>query len=273
MAFMEGSSSNKHPLTPPHMSSTSSATTTMAPTWQVEDPLPMSALEDRGPPQYDDDVGSSIAPDNTMGSLQDEDRCQDGGRQGPMYDDALYPLLQDGDLLCPICNRQGHLLWDCQGGDQDGASSEEAEQGIFPSAMEASDDAYLRAHTFGGDMVDKVEHGNFPSTKDAHGVEDIEPIPMCLSDELVPIPCEYESHLTHMSESVCEMSDSTICEIECFHFEGMSDTPHELREVVDRSCEAILNSNNLTSTSSVFSHDVLGSMDDETPLLKMTVPQ
>ena len=46
-----------------------------------------------------------------------------------------------------------------------------------------------------------------------------------------------------------------------------------MREVVDRSCEAISNSNNLPSTSSVFSHDVLGSMDDETPLLKMTVPQ
>ena len=97
--------------------------------------------------------------------------------------------------------------------------------------------------------------------------------PMCMSDELVPIPCEHESHLAHMSESVCEMSDSTICEIERFQFEGMSDTPHELGEVVDRSCEAISNSNNLPPTSSVFSHDVLGSMDDETPLHDIMVTQ
>ena len=124
------------------------------------------------------------------------------------------------------------MMWDCQGDDQDGEASEEAEHGIIPSAMEASDDAYLMAHTFGGDTVDEVEHGNFPSTKEAHGVEDTEPIPMCLSDEMVPILCEHQSHLAHMSESACEMSDSTICEIECFHFEGMSDTPHELGEVV-----------------------------------------
>ena len=70
-----------------------------------------------------------------------------------------------------------------------------------------------------------------------------------------------------MSDSESELSASTICEFECFHFEGMSDTPLELREVVDRSCEAILNSNNLPSTSSVFSHCVLGSVNDEMPLL------
>jgi len=53
----------------------------------------------------------------------------------------------------------------------------------------------------------------------------------------------------------------------------MSDTPLELREVVDRSCEAISISNNLTSTSSVFSHCVLGSLDDETPIFDMMMPQ
>ena len=74
---------------------------------------------------------------------------------------------------------------------------------------------------------------------EAYGVENIEPTLMCLSDEMLPIPSEYESHLAHLSESESELSTSTICEIECFHFEGMSDTPHELREVVDRSCEAI----------------------------------
>ena len=53
----------------------------------------------------------------------------------------------------------------------------------------------------------------------------------------------------------------------------MSYTPLELREVVDRSSGAISISNNLPSTSSVFSHCVLGSMDEDTPSLDMTEPQ
>ena len=72
-----------------------------------------------------------------------------------------------------------------------------------------------------------------------------------------------------MSESKSELSDShPICEIECFHLEDMSDTPSELREVVDRSMEATSHSNNLTSTTSVFSH-VVGSMDDDAPDMEM----
>ena len=116
-----------------------------------------------------------------------------------------------------------------------------------------------------GDKVTNGEHGIFPSPMEAHGVEETEPIPMCLSDDIVPIPCEHESHLAHLSESKSELSDSTICEFECFLLEGMSDTPSEMRVVVDRSCETISISNNLPSTSSVLSTCVLGSMDDETP--------
>ena len=89
---------------------------------------------------------------------------------------------------------------------------------------------------------------------------------------MVPIPCEYESHLAHLSENKSEMSDSTIREIECFHLEGMSDTPSELRVVVDRSCETTLISNDLPSTSSVLSHDMLGSMDKEAPSFEMMMP-
>ena len=89
------------------------------------------------------------------------------------------------------------------------------------------------AFIFGGEKVDEVEHGSFPSTKAANGVENIEPIPMSLNDEMVPIPCEHESHLSHLSESASELSAPTICEIECFQLEGTSDTPNELREVVD----------------------------------------
>ena len=69
------------------------------------------------------------------------------------------------------------------------------------------------------------------------------------------------------------MSDSTSCEFECFHFEGMSDTPSELRVVVNRPCEAISISNDLPSTSSVFSHNILGTMEQEVPSLDLLEPQ
>ena len=69
------------------------------------------------------------------------------------------------------------------------------------------------------------------------------------------------------------MSDSTSCEFECFHFEGMSDTPSKLRVVVNRSSETISISNNLPSTSSVFLHDVLGTMEQEVPSLDLLEPQ
>jgi hypothetical protein len=162
------------------------------------------------------------------------------------------------------------MMWECPLGDKD--DERVVEHGIFPSTTEATmSNAITMACTFGGDEDEKVEHGSFPSTLEACGVEETEPTLMCLSDEKVPIPCEFESHLAHLSESESELSDSTICEFECFHFEGLSDTPLE-REVVDRSCEAILLSNNLTSTSRVFSHCVLGSLDDVTPPLDKMVP-
>ena len=72
---------------------------------------------------------------------------------------------------------------------------------------------------------DEAEHGSFPSTLEEFGVENIEPTLMCLNDAMVPIPCEHESHLAHLSES--ELRDSTKCEIECFQFERMSDTTLE----------------------------------------------
>src|SRR5215203_5271556 len=62
-----------------------------------------------------------------------------------------------------------------------------------------------------------------------------------------------DSTICEMSDStICEMSESTIHELECLHLEDMSDTPSEMRVVVDRSCEAISISHNLPSTSSVF---------------------
>jgi hypothetical protein len=68
--------------------------------------------------------------------------------------------------------------------------------------------------------------------------------------------------------TICEMSESTICESECFHFEGMSDIPSKTRVLVVRSSEAISISNNLPSTSSVFSHFLIDSMDEAMPTLE-----
>ncbi|KAK1681473.1 hypothetical protein QYE76_042321 [Lolium multiflorum] len=96
--------------------------------------------------------------------------------------------------------------------DLGGEGVEHGEHGILPSPTEAHG-------------VEMVEHGIFPSTKEAHGDEKVEPTPICLIDELVPIPCEHESHLAHLSESDSELSDfHPICEFECFHLEDMSDT-------------------------------------------------
>src|SRR4051812_3218502 len=50
------------------------------------------------------------------------------------------------------------------------------------------------------------------------------------------------------------------------------DTPSELRVVVDSLSETILNSNNLPSTSSVFSCVVLGSMEEDAPNHEAMMP-
>ena len=124
-----------------------------------------------------------------------------------------------------------------------------AEHGTFPSVMERS---YEVPHHMGLQPQDgdkKVEHGTIPSTKAAIGVEhgdictNISPTPTY--EEMPQFPCE-ESHNPH---HLSEMSDSTICEFECTYFEGVSQPPHRESEIVDRSCEATFNTNDLTSTS------------------------
>src|SRR3989337_4560856 len=81
-------------------------------------------------------------------------------------------------------------------------------------------------------------------------------------DELPQCPCE-ESHNPH---HLSEISDSTICEFECTYFEGVSEPSHRESVIVDRSCEATMVSNDLTSTSIVSSHLVLGPIYDDAPI-------
>ena len=102
-----------------------------------------------------------------------------------------------------------------------------------------------------------------------------------------------------------DMSDSTICDIECISYErisvtttspsyesmphilcvveshlsdstnhmsesireGVSEPQHLVSEVVNTACGATLISNDLTSTPSVFSSLVLGLLYDDTPIL------
>ena len=66
-------------------------------------------------------------------------------------------------------------------------SSGDAEHRMFPSVKESSDDAHPTAFTFGGEKVEEVKHGSFPSTKVVNGVESTEPISMCSNDDMAQI--------------------------------------------------------------------------------------
>ncbi|XP_073359378.1 uncharacterized protein [Aegilops tauschii subsp. strangulata] len=128
------------------------------------------------------------------------------------------------------------------------------------------------------DDYEMVEHGIFPSTTATydnlsdfcHHIEsesDFTTSP--IYDELPQFPFE-ESH--HHHHHLSDLSDSIICDIECTYLEGVSEPPpHRESEVVDRACEAISISNNLTSTPIVSSHLVLGPIYDDAPILDDSV--
>ena len=161
---------------------------------------------------------------------------------------------------------------------QDGAATSTTTETLKDQALEASDmvtskddasilggesDDVPSSSFIHGDDDETVEHGIFLSTTAtcddlsdfSHHIEsesDFTTSP--IYDDLPQFPCE-ESHNAH---HLSEMSDSTIHEIECTYFEGASEPPHRESEIVDRSCEATFNTNDLTSTSIVSSHLVLG---------------
>lgn len=93
-----------------------------------------------------------------------------------------------------------------------------------------------------------------------------------MRDMCAPIEWEISPlapHMIGMPRFLCEESyhhliDSTTCEFESIHLVGMNH--HKSWEVIDRSWEAICTSN-LTSSSIVCSHVVLGLMDDDDPLI------
>ncbi|KAK1617418.1 hypothetical protein QYE76_022935 [Lolium multiflorum] len=148
---------------------------------------------------------------------------QDGAREGQDKSDVDSSLALN-NTIAP--SNGVHM-----GGD----GVENGEHGMIPSPMEANgvengEHGILPSPTE-AHGVEMVEHGKFPSTTEAHGDEQVEPTPTCLIDELVPTPCEHESHLAHLSESDSELSDfHPICEFECFHLEDMSDTPSSMED-------------------------------------------
>lgn len=89
----------------------------------------------------------------------------------------------------------------------------------------------------------------FPSTTTAYEEEYTKITSSPKFDEMPKIQCEVESHLHPLSEK----SDSTQHEIERIYFETERETPQNLSEVVDRASEDASRSNNLTSTTCVFS--------------------
>ena len=98
-----------------------------------------------------DMVSTPSATTTTTPIWQDKDLICDNC-QGQDHDPRECP-----NLLCPLCNVKGHMMWECQFGDQD--DEKMVEHGIFPLTMEASmDDAISLVDSPSED----AEHGIFP---------------------------------------------------------------------------------------------------------------
>ncbi|KAE8797260.1 Tyrosyl-tRNA synthetase [Hordeum vulgare] len=122
-----------------------------------------------------------------------------------------------------------------------GGDSEMTEHGIFPLVMQASDDVSCLVF-IPGEGDEMVEHEIFLSTIVAfrdelrdlcHHIErESAFITSRIHDDFPEFPYE-ESHNSH---HLSQMSDSTICDVECTYFEGVSKPPRREIEVVDRAC-------------------------------------
>ncbi|KAK1642899.1 hypothetical protein QYE76_060704 [Lolium multiflorum] len=224
----------------------------------------MIAIDQHLPRVFDDTTQamatSTSCATTTMASTSSRAyglRCYKCKQQG-------HPPRECPNLLCEVCKAKGHVAWQCttpsaktlyfdklqaqvpkmpiaptlqdeelQGHRKDDVDPSLAllvttaprlEDDLGGDGVELGDHGILPTPTE-AHGVEMVEHGNFPSTKEARGDEEVEPTPLCFIDELVPIPCENESHLAHLSESDSELSDfHPICEFECFRLEDMSDT-------------------------------------------------
>ena len=78
-------------------------------------------------------------------------------------------------------------------------------------------------------------------------------------------PCENESHIAKLSESVIKSGpcDSTKCEVESKHFESMREKD-TMSVVDDRACEEIF-TNVITSTYSVVFSDMQVAFEEREP--------
>ncbi|KAK1617419.1 hypothetical protein QYE76_022936 [Lolium multiflorum] len=224
------------------------ATTTMAPTRSSSPKMKTveSTLQDEGRSTHLYANMTMICPPRPRSSQCF--RCTQDG----------HHLWECPNLHCDVCTSNKHMTWECNTPqahklyfaqlDAQFANKTLQDTIIFKEWCKEMDKMTTMKPTL-QDGVEKVEHGMIPSTKVANGVENgehgmipspmeahgddkIEPTPICLNDELVPTPCEHESHLAHLSESDSELSDfHPICEFECFHLEDMSDTHPRLKTI------------------------------------------
>ncbi|KAK1607998.1 hypothetical protein QYE76_031671 [Lolium multiflorum] len=200
-----------------------------------------------------------------------ESTLQDDGRSTQLYanmtmicpprprSSQCFRCTQDGhhlwecpNLHCDVCTSNKHMTWECNTPQahklyfaqldaqfanmtlqdtivfkewckemdkmttmkptlQDGVAK--VEHGIFPSTKEANG-------------VENGEHGMIPSPMEAHGDEKIEPTPICLNDEMVPIPCSMEDEFPIMEKMYMVHEDDAItpCLIEDEHGGHMEPT-------------------------------------------------
>src|SRR3954471_10943922 len=115
-----------------------------------------------------------------------------------------------------------------------------------------------------GDDYEMVEHGIFPSTTATYDdlsdlCHHIESESDFTTSHICDVCPQFPSEESHNPHHLSEISDSTIHEIECTDIEGVSEPPH-------RESEATMISNDLTSTSIVSSHLVLGPIYDDAPI-------
>ncbi|KAK1616994.1 hypothetical protein QYE76_022511 [Lolium multiflorum] len=126
---------------------------------------------------------------------------------------------------------------------QDGAREGQDKSDVDSSLALNNTIAPSNGVNMGGDGVEKVEHGMIPSTKEANGVENgehgmipspmeahgdekIEPTPICLNDEMVPIPCSMDDEFPIMEKMYMVHEDDAItpCLIEDEHGGHMEPT-------------------------------------------------
>ncbi|KAK1619991.1 hypothetical protein QYE76_025508 [Lolium multiflorum] len=152
------------------------------------------------------------------------------------------------NLLCEVCKAKGHEAWQCTKPSAktlyfDELQAQATKKPLTPTLQDEDRQGELKGEVepslalnntmappieddLGGNGVEMVEHVNFPSTKEAHGDEKVEPTPICLIDDLVPIPRSKEDEFPIMETMymVHEDDDISPCLLQDGHVDHMDPT-------------------------------------------------